>query len=305
MPKQIIPAGSDPTNIGEISAPPFARLPDPTTLFANRAHRLAALAQGHQLAPYLNFLAALAGIQHDIQDGLPEPDPPDQKTLKQARDFGMPPIDRAGPVHATALATLGNLVSAASGIDKPAPAAEALDRLIGAETSEREHLMRNVLAGAIPIATLAQHVYVAAALQVHLARLASRLGAGALVPVGDGACPACGGPPVSSVIVGWHGAHGARFCVCSFCATLWNYVRIKCSLCGSTRGIGYQEIDGGPGTVKAETCDSCRRYVKIFHQHKDPALDPVADDVATLALDLLMREGPYRRGSFNPFLIGY
>ena len=97
----------------------------------------------------------------------------------------------------------------------------------------------------------------------------------------------------------------ARFCACSLCGTLWNYVRIKCTLCGSTKGIGYQEIEGGPGTVKAETCDSCGCYVKILHQHKDPALDPVADDVATLGLDLLVREGGYRRGSFNPFLIGY
>jgi len=27
--------------------------------------------------------------------------------------------------------------------------------------------------------------------------------------------------------------------------------------------------------------------------------------VASLGLDLLMRSGPYRRGSFNPFLLGY
>ena len=57
--------------------------------------------------------------------------------------------------------------------------------------------------------------------------------------------------------------------------------------------------------MKAETCESCRGYVKIMHQHKDPALDPVADDVATLGLDLLVREAGYRRGGVNPFLLGY
>ncbi len=31
----------------------------------------------------------------------------------------------------------------------------------------------------------------------------------------------------------------------------------------------------------------------------------VADDVASLALDLLMRGRPYRRAGFNPFLLGY
>ena len=39
---------------------------------------------------------------------------------------------------------------------------------------------------------------VAAAMQVHFARLASRLDAKQLVPVGEGVCPSCGGAPVSS-----------------------------------------------------------------------------------------------------------
>ena len=43
-------------------------------------------------------------------------------------------------------------------------------------------------------------------------------------------------------------------------------MRIKCALCGSTKGIAYQELEGGPGTIKAETCDACRTYVKILYQ---------------------------------------
>ena len=305
MPRQIIPAGSDPTAIGEISSPPFARLPDPKRLFSARAERLNVLAEGHQLGPYLCFLADLAEVQNAIQDGLPEPDMPDAEARQRARSFAMPPLDRNKLAFGAAAATLDRLVSAASSIEKPAAAADALYRLKQATPFQRDAMMRSVLADAIPMEALAEHVYVAAALQVHFARLAALLEASALVPVGDGACPACGGPPVSSVVVGWQGAHGTRFCACSLCGTLWHHVRIKCALCGSTKGIGYQEIEGGPGTVKAETCDSCGCYVKILHQHKDPALDPVADDVATLGLDLLVREGGYRRGAFNPFLIGY
>ena len=139
-----------------------------------------------------------------------------------------------------------------------------------------------VLANAIPADALAEHVYVAAALQVHFARLAARLDADALVPVGDGACPGCGGPPVASMVVGWRGAHGSRFCACALCGTPWNYVRIKCVLCGSTKGIGYQGIEGERARVKAETCDDCRAYVKVLHQNKDTRLEPFADDVASL-----------------------
>ncbi len=63
-------AGHDPIPIGEIAAPPFVRLPDPLTLFATRSLRFRTLAEGHQLAPYLLFLAALSECQHRIQDGL-------------------------------------------------------------------------------------------------------------------------------------------------------------------------------------------------------------------------------------------
>ena len=201
--------------------------------------------------------------------------------------------------------TLAALFDAAADIEKPPAASEALARVRTADRAARDAMLRDVLADSIPAEALAEHVYVAAALQVHFARLAARLDADALVPVGDGVCPSCGGPPVSTMVVGWRGAHGSRFCACALCGTLWHYVRIKCVLCGSTKGIGYQEVEGGAGTVKAETCDNCHGYVKVLYQTKDPDLEPLADDVASLGLDLLMREGGYRRGSFNPFLIGY
>jgi FdhE protein len=157
----------------------------------------------------------------------------------------------------------------------------------------------------IPVETLAEHVFVAAALQVRFARLATQLNAEALVPVAQGACPACGGPPVSSMVVGWSGALNTRFCACSLCGTLWNYPRVKCALCGATEAISYQEIAGGAGTVKAETCGSCRSYLKVLQQHSNPSVDPVADDVATLALDILVRQSGYQRGAMNPFMLGY
>jgi FdhE protein len=64
-------------------------------------------------------------------------------------------------------------------------------------------------------------------------------------------------------------------------------------------------VEQSDGLVRAETCDTCRGYVKILQQQENPALDPVADDVATLALDLLLRDLGYRRGAVDPFLLGY
>jgi FdhE protein len=218
----------------------------------------------------------------------------------------MPPLDRGRFTGDAAFdATFERLLSLAVGLDMPETARAALKRTRSADAPARDVMVREVLADSIPVEQLADHLFVAAALQVHFARQAERLDGAQLVPVGDGACPACGGPPVASTVVGWRGAHGTRFCACSLCSTLWNYVRIKCTLCGSTAGISYQQIEGGSEEVRAETCETCHGYVKILQQLKNPALDPVADDVASLALDLLVRELGYRRGAVNHFLLGY
>ncbi len=303
---QVGPTNYDPIPIGEVAKPPFARLSDPLAMFAGRAARLRALADGHELHAYLKFLADLCDVQHRIQPGLPDAELPAADAIARSRQFRMPPLDRIGFERDGAMdAVWERLLAMAEQVAMPDKGRIALARVRVADPVVEKTLVGAVLANAIPPEALAEHVFVAAALQVHFARLAAHLDAKALVPVGQGACPACGGPPVSSMVVGWSGAQNTRFCACSLCGTLWNYPRIKCVLCGATEGIAYQQIAGGSGMVKAETCNSCRGYVKILHQHTDSTLDPLADDVATLALDLLLRDSEYRRGGINPFLLGY
>jgi FdhE protein len=216
----------------------------------------------------------------------------------------MPPLDRGAIAADPAMSdTVGRFLAAVAAEKMPDAAADSLAR--AASPAETGRMIDNVLADSLPALEMAEHAFVAAGLQVHFARLAAALDPARLQRVADGVCPACGGPPVASVIVGWQKAEGARFAACPLCATLWHVVRIKCLVCESTEGIRYQEIEGGPGTVKAETCDACHSYVKILYQNKDHTLEPVADDVASLGLDLLMQDGPYRRAAFNPFLLGY
>jgi FdhE protein len=295
----------NPASIGRVPAPPFVRLPDPHKLFEARRERLEFLAQTSDLAPYLRFIAGIAAAQSRIQEGLPEPELPPDDALDRAREFGMPPLDRNQvEVDATLSETLNRLFDAVAPLAKPAEAQAALERVKAASPDQMSSMVRDVLSDAIPADAIAEHAYVAAGLQVHFARLAEKLHKDKLIRISDGACPCCGGPPVSSLVVGWMEAEGTRYCSCSLCGTLWNVVRVKCVLCSSGKGIGFQEIEGGAGTIKAECCDNCRGYVKIFYQLEDTALDPVADDIASLGLDLLLRDGDYRRGSFNPFLLG-
>ncbi|HWM81084.1 MAG TPA: formate dehydrogenase accessory protein FdhE [Pseudolabrys sp.] len=296
----------DPSVIGNIPIPPFAKLPNPARLFAIRAARFRALAEGHQLEPYLRLLADLSDAQAAIQEDLPDPEPIDPQQIARAKEHKMPPLDRGGFVPDAAFKeTLKRLLEAAGRMNMPPQAQVALARVAAADEAGRAVMLQNVLADAIPVEALAEHVYIAAALQVHFARLAARLDAAALEDVGDGVCPSCGGPPTSSVLVNWPGIQGARYCSCSLCNTWWNYVRSKCCICGSTRQILFQEVAEGDGSIKAETCDDCHGYTKVFNQQKNRALDPVADDVASLGLDLLVRELEFRRGGVNPFLIGY
>ncbi|RAI35027.1 formate dehydrogenase accessory protein FdhE [Rhodoplanes roseus] len=293
-------------DLGTIAVPPFAVAPDPEALFLRRSDRFRALAEGHPLKPYLIFLADLASAQHWIQQDLPAVTPPAAEAVARARAHAMPPLDRQGFVpDAACTATLDRLLTVFADCEMPDQARAALRRVADADADARIVMMRAVLADAIPVEAIAEHVLVAAALQVHFARLAAQLDPGALVAVGDAVCPACGGRPVVSVIDELRGANPARYCVCAQCSTRWNYVRIRCTACGSTKGITYQEVDGGDGTVKAETCSACGRYAKVLYRDRAPWLDPVADDVATLGLDLLVRETGLTRASVDPFMLSF
>jgi FdhE protein len=294
------------TTLGEEAKPPFAVLPDPSTLFLTRSKRLEALAPGHQLEPYLRFLSALTRAQHEILGDLPAVVLPPPDTIRQAHEHGMPPIARAQfePQEA-ALAALDKLLERVAGGQHPAETAAAVQSLRSASLEQRRAALQDALRDAGPSTDVAQRTLVAAGLQVHFARLASQLVAGDLKSIADGVCPACGSGPMTSSVVGWPKSHNTRFCTCSLCATMWHVVRVKCTLCSSTEGIGYQTIEGQPETVKAETCDTCQRYVKILYQVNDAALEPLADDVATLGLDMLLAEETWKRGGQNPFLLGY
>ncbi|WP_176038418.1 formate dehydrogenase accessory protein FdhE [Brucella tritici] len=298
--KDLVP---DPTVIGEISAPPFVQLPDPGALFAKRAERLRLLGSVSPLKPYLEFIADLSEAQFEIAAGL-GPVVAGQSD-ERGREFGMPLIDRADAISQAALDTIfDRLFERARNIAKPQDAADALERVANSSAGERRRMIEALFAGVLPPEAIAEHIYVWAGLQLYFTRLASALDPKSVKPVADGVCPTCGSVPSSSMVVGWHGAHGARFCSCSVCNTLWHYVRVKCVCCGSTKGIGYKEVEEGGGIIKAETCDECQRWVKIIYQQLSADADPMTDDIASLGLDILMRETPYGRGGFSPLLAG-
>ncbi len=105
---------------------------------------------------------------------------------------------------------------------------------------------------------------------------------------------------------------GARYLHCSLCQTQWNLVRIKCARCDGTNGIHYQSLASNQNedqrlaersAIKAECCDDCGHYLKILYSDRDLRVEPVADDIATTALDLLVSDTGYQRFGNNLMLL--
>jgi FdhE protein len=297
----------DPSVIGGVPKAPLVFLPVPSRLFATRATRLEFLADsGSNLAPYLRFLGALVRLQGRLAQELPPLPPLSPDRVRLARESRMPPIDRRALATDPDLhAVLDRVLAEAAAIDMPEPARLALSAVTAAPLADRHWLLENVLSDQIPADGVAAHLFAALAVQLHAARLAATLDGGQLVPIRTGVCPACGGKPATSSVIGIGGLDGARYAACACCQTQWNEVRLTCLCCGSTKGISYRSVETIEATVRAEVCSECDSWVKILYQNRNHSLEPLADDVGSLGLDLMMRDTDKRRGSFDPFLAGY
>lgn len=286
---------------------PRLRQPVRASVFADRAARLRQLANGHPLSGYLLLMAALADAQQQaIRECVLPGAGKDRIGLAQAH--GMPPLQATGwqrdPAWRGILAGLLKQVSAATGLPPRAvqiiealrqslsTEAEAIDAQADALLTERE---TDVDAAAAP--------FIMAALQVYWTSLAADFQEGDLPVISPkGVCPVCGSLPVASIVRIGGQADGCRYLCCPLCSSEWHQVRVTCSHCQDTKQIAYHQIEDGPEGIKAESCDNCHTYRKIFYQEKVLGADAVADDLASLTLDILMGEAGYSRASGNPLL---
>jgi FdhE protein len=287
---------------------PRLRLPDRGGPFAARARRLRQLgtsgAPGQAIGDYLRLMASIVDAQEQAVRSFEIPLPTPTQ-LAQSHTHRMPPLlasawPRAPQWRDLALRICGSVASEADG---PASVAEVGQWLRGLRPEQFETQADTLLAGRADTLEVAAAPFLMAALQVYWVALASRL-TPADVPELEvpGVCPACGTPPVASIVRTDERSQGYRYLHCALCGTEWHLVRITCSQCQGTESVAYHSIEGGSQAIRAESCDQCHTYRKILHQEKDGNVEPVADDLASLALDLLMTEAGYHRGSGNPLL---
>jgi FdhE protein len=283
-----------------IDAPPAQdaaapiRIPDPALVFEERGSRLEALAPSSATGEYLVLLSRMARGQ-----------------ARAVREIAVPGgAPRGGPLpiapsrlprEAAWRRMLGLVLAESRAPGLPRQALEAIRRLEDDGVNAVERLAEAVLAGRVDPGlapdALATAPFVGAALQAYYGKLAAGVDPAA-VPAAERGCPLCGSPPVAGLV---QGDDRSRYLSCSLCAAQWYVPRIRCTSCQGSETVSYLEIEGDPG-ARAEACDACKSYLKLFDLAKRPGAEPAADDLATLALDLLVAEEGYARGGANLLL---
>lgn len=303
--------GSPPTGkwvgnaLGGVQAPEPIHLPNPKTRFLATADRLDILARGHPMGEWLKFMAALSRAQHAAAVSLTLGAPLDNEQIEDAVASRKPPLAAEthvrDPFWREGLAVLLDNFNRST---MPAGSEAVLPALRSSNPDAIEALAHDFLCGTADSSNATAVLYIAAALQVYFTLAAASMHASLLRLLLDrGACPCCGSPPVSGLVTASGQTPGTRYLYCSLCSTAWNHVRAVCITCENAGALSLRGIEGDSGAVKAEVCNHCHTYAKILYQAKDMQIDPFADDLATLGLDMMVAEAGWARHAPNPLLL--
>ncbi|GAA2205266.1 hypothetical protein GCM10009850_007820 [Nonomuraea monospora] len=136
-----------------------------------------------------------------------------------------------------------------------------------------------------------------------------------------GRCPQCGGPPQVSYRAASDDplVSGRRALACARCPNEWNFSATTCPNCGET---GKRTVHAETGhnakpaigrheatpealfpQLRAESCETCQRYLIDVDLARDPEAVPRVDELAAVPLDLHMAEQGYTK--ITPNLMGF
>jgi FdhE protein len=300
----------------DLKIPPLI-LPDRRTVFAERALRLRQLAAGHALHDYLMLMAVVCDAQHDRLQRRPDVALPTDEQIDLARLSGYPLLNTANwarsPVWRVELRAL--LAQVLEKLPDDSPAHAGVDAVIALPDDALEQQADRLLAGVTLNLNMAAAPLIAAGLQLYWTHLVTATKAAHKhpfdLPFEPNHCPCCGGLPSASITKVRGQLEGQRYLQCALCSAQWHYMRVKCANCGSIEGIHYralqhvsqEEPSEDRAAVEAETCDQCHHYLKIMHMASDTNVEPMADDLATLTLDLLVSGTEYQRYGTNLLLL--
>ena len=124
---------------------------------------------------------------------------------------------------------------------------------------------------------------------------------------GEG-CPRCGGLPQVSYLTDASEAlvSGPRMLECCRCGESWIHQRMTCAACGEL-SAGKLPIFTDPDRfphLRADACETCRRYLITVDLRKEPEGVPVVDELVALPLDLYAQERGFAKIVPNLMAIG-
>ena len=276
---------------------PAVLFANPKNLYQRRAKRLRDLAQNHPLSDYLLFAADIVESQFSTLERNPLPpqqfeqlndiEPLNAKTFKRNsiwREYLTEILDEIKP-------KANEQVSA------------TIEFLEKASSAELEEMANKLLAQEFNLVSSDKAVFIWAALSLYWLQAAQQIPHNSQVENAENLhhCPVCGSLPVTSIVqIGT--SQGLRYLHCNLCESEWNLVRAQCTNCNSHNKLEMWSLDEELALIRAETCGSCESYLKIMFQEKDPHVEPVADDLASIFLDIEMEEKGFARSGLNPFV---
>lgn len=287
--------------VGVVGNTPLLFYPSPKTLYTNRIKRLKELAKDSPFADYLQFCTKIVEVQ--LQCIQEKPLTRDlAQAVRDAADKGLAPLSIANlPLADEWLDYFYMIIRQLKGYNQPID--DTIERLEKESKAALYALATQLLTGKFEQIDSNKAIFVWSALSLYYSQLASQLPGKAVVDMGEQRqyCPVCHSMPIASTIhLGTN--VGSRYLHCSLCESEWNVTRVKCTNCEDMSALNYYSLDDERAAIKVECCNSCHSYLKIFNQETLPHLDIVADDLASLMLDMKIEEEGFAKTGINPFL---
>ncbi|TNH05553.1 formate dehydrogenase accessory protein FdhE [Testudinibacter sp. TR-2022] len=283
-------------------APPLL-FANPKNLYQRRAARLRKLSENHPLQDYLRFCANIADAQLDLLQTAPIAIDVRLSAVKDnAALLAQQPLHwknwQRDPIWLELLQQLLQRIKPSAN-DAILATIEWLEK---ASASELNALASQLLRDNMLSNQSDKAIFLWAALSLYWTQLVQQIPHQAKTELGENRqfCPVCGSAPVASTIQLGE-VQGTRYLHCSLCESEWHMVRVKCSNCEQGGKLNYWSLDSDHA-VKSESCDDCHSYLKVLYQDKNPEVEAVADDLASLFLDDEMEKMGYAKSAVNPFL---
>lgn len=283
---------------------PFWLSPQPDTflLRSKRFDELAIQDKGEWSA-YLLLLAKVCQVQHDLLNQQEI-----EWTKAELMEESSPALDIQNMDIPEIFTVLLHNFTEQIKSTLPSKAKAILQNLCDMEVDQRNILVKQVLTQELMTQDHESALWIHAILQIIWTHWAMQLKT-IDVPATEerSECPCCGSDAVGSVVLQNADEANLRYLHCNLCNSRWNALRAKCTFCNNTKDMSLQSIDkiahGALHGASGECCEACHAYRKMYHLSKEQYADPIADDLASLALDMLLGEAGYVRGGVNPFLI--